>query len=122
MIRVLALALLLVPSLAAAQDHQHPTETITGDQAKFYETWKRPDSPTISCCNLADCYATEARMQNGRWRARRREDGKWLTVPASKIELNRDSPDGRNHLCAPPPDRASAYENGVICFIAGAGT
>lgn len=116
--KLLILVLMCGPSLA---QHVHPTETITGATAEFYETWKRPDQPNISCCNRMDCYPTEARFSSGHWRAKRREDGAWLTVPASKIEQNRDSPDGRNHLCAPPPGREGSYENGVICFIGGAG-
>jgi hypothetical protein len=115
---LLCLVALCGPALG---QHMHGHEVIPGNVGKFYEGWMRPDSPTISCCNLMDCYPTEAKFESGRWRAKRREDGAWLTVPASKIEQNRDSPDGRNHLCAPPPSRASAYENGVICFIAGAG-
>ena len=54
--------------------------------------------------------------------ALRREDGKWLKVPQAKVELNRDSPDGQSHLCAPPPETEHLYENGVICFKEGGGT
>lgn len=119
--RMAALALVVAAGGAKAQGHMHGHEVMPDAVGRFYESWRRPDSPTISCCNLMDCYPTEAKFESGRWSAKRREDGAWLTVPASKIEQNRDSPDGRNHLCAPPPSRASAYENGVICFIAGAG-
>jgi hypothetical protein len=107
---------------AVAQHHHHPTETITGEVGKFYETWMRPDMPHVSCCNLKDCYATAAKFENGRWRAQRREDGKWLTIPESKIERNRDMPDGRAHLCAATPHGESSYENGVICFGVGSGS
>lgn len=122
---VLALLAVLIvrASHAIAQEipHQHPTETLTGDVAKFYSTWNRPDNPNLSCCNRADCYATQMRTSGGRIQAKRREDGKWLNIPATKIETGRDSPDGRNHLCAPPPEREHVYRDGVICFIAGAG-
>lgn len=114
------LALLALATAAQAQEHRHPVADLEMHD-KFYSTWMRPDMPTQSCCNKADCYPTEARMQGGRWQAKRREDGKWLSIPATKIEQNRDSPDGRNHLCAPPPDRERVYDSGVICFIAGVG-
>lgn len=120
--RMAALALFLsLTAPASAQDHHHPPADVALHE-QFYSTWMRPDLPSASCCNRADCYPAEARFQNGHWHARRREDGAWLVVPTKKIELNRDSPDGRNHLCAPPPARESNYENGVICFIAGSGT
>jgi len=106
---------------AAAQAHHHPTETLTGDVARFYETWMKPDKPTSSCCNKQDCYATAARFENGRWTARRREDGKWLPIPESKIERNRDMPDGRAHLCAPPAGHPHYGPDEVFCFGAGAG-
>jgi hypothetical protein len=114
----LALALVAGPAVA---DHQHPTETITDEVGRFYAGWMRPDRPNISCCDRKDCYATEARFVNGQWQALRREDGKWLTIPESKIERNREMPDARAHLCAPPPQSESLYENGVICFGSGAG-
>lgn len=74
--------------------------------------------PNSSCCNKMDCYPTEARFRGGKWYALRREDHRWIVVPPAKIELNRDSPDGRNHLCAPPP----AIGDVPFCFIAGSGT
>lgn len=125
MIRIFTAAALLFALLpmALAQDHGHhhpPQDAEIHD--KFYSTWMRPDNRNVSCCHKLDCYPTEARFRNGGWLAKRREDGKWLSVPAAKVELDRDSPDGRNHLCAPPPHNEAIYQNGVICFIAGGGT
>ena len=114
----LAAALVFVASGAAAQ-HQHPPQ----DEAlheKFYSTWYMPDNPARSCCNNADCYPTEVKYAGGNVYARRREDGKYILVPPQKIERNRDNPDGRNHLCAPPP---SSYHppDTVFCFSLGGG-
>jgi hypothetical protein len=109
------LLMAITGSSAAAQVHQHPTETITGATAHFYETWQRPDMPDMSCCDKKDCYATPARMEGGKVLALHRESGDWIEVPEAKIELNRTSPDSRNHLCA------SEYKF-IYCFIWGAGT
>lgn len=102
-------------STAIAQSHHHPPQD-AGIHDAFYSNWMRPDQPSVSCCNKIDCYPTEARYRDGKWFARRREDGKWLFVPPAKIEQNRDSPDGRNHLCA------SAWNDTPICFVSGGGT
>ena len=102
----------------AAHRH-HPLQ----DQAlheKFYSTWRMPDNPAHSCCNSADCYPTEIRYEDGKIYARRREDGKYILVPAEKVERNRDNPDGRNHLCAPPP--ALSPLDSVYCFALGGAT
>lgn len=97
-----------------AQEHQHPTETITGATAEFYATWFRPDVPTSSCCSEKDCYSTPARTRSGKLQALHRESGDWIDIPPEKVELHRDSPDGLSHLCA------SSYKF-VFCFVAGAG-
>jgi hypothetical protein len=103
---------------ASAQEHRHPAQD-EQLHARFYSTWMMPDNPNKSCCNKADCYPTEARYEDGHWLAKRREDGKLLVIPAFKVEQNRDSPDGRTHLCAPPP---SVYQpDTVFCFKPGAG-
>lgn len=90
---------------------------------QFYSTWFMPDNPRKSCCNKADCYPTEIEMRGGKIFARRREDGKFILVPASKVERNRDNPDGRNHLCAPPPSLTPLYypADTVFCFALGGG-
>jgi hypothetical protein len=99
------------------QEHQHPPED-AGIHTKFYNTWMMPSQRSVSCCHDRDCYPTEARKIGNRWEAKRREDGQWLVVPPETIETERDNPDGRNHLCAPPP----AYGARVYCFIVGGGT
>lgn len=102
-----------------AAHRQHPPQ----DQAlheKFYSTWHMPDNPGLSCCSSADCYPTEIRYEEGKLYARRREDGKYILVPARKVERNRDNPDGQNHLCAPPPVLSPL--DSVYCFALGGAT
>src|SRR4051812_19826941 len=104
----------------ATAQHNHPQQDVQLHE-KFYSTWFMPDVPTKSCCNLADCYPTQARFVNGQWHALRREDGEWLPIPWTKVEMNRDNPDGQNHVCAPAP-RAAYPPNTVFCFSLGGGT
>ena len=114
-----AIILAHVFSRALAQEHRHPPH----DEAiheRFYSTWFMPDNPARSCCNKADCYPTEIKIEGNNIFARRREDGKWLFIPSRKVERNRDSPDGRNHLCAPPPG-AMYLPDTVFCFALGSG-
>jgi len=79
-----------------------------------------PDEPTKSCCNMADCYPTTVQYHDGQWWAMRREDQKYIPIPWKKVEINRDNPDGRSHLCAPPPSSSHA-PNTVFCFALGGG-
>jgi hypothetical protein len=109
-----------VSSGAAAQEHGfHPPQDMPLHE-KFYSTWYMPDNPTKSCCNKADCYPTEVKHVGTTLLARRREDGAWIVVPPQKIEHNRDNPDGRNHVCMPPP--TSSQAGTVFCFSLGSGT
>jgi hypothetical protein len=105
---------------AALAPRHHPPQDLQLHE-KFYSTWRMPDHPSQSCCNMADCYPTEIKSIGGQIYARRREDGKFILVPPEKIEHNRDNPDGRNHLCAPPP---SGYDpaDTVFCFTLGGAT
>jgi hypothetical protein len=117
----LACFTLIVSALAAnAQEHRAHPATDMALHEKFYSTWYMPDQPTRSCCNMADCYPTEVRMQEGAIFARRREDGKWMRVPPHKVERHRDNPDGRNHICAPPPTTPQSPDT-VYCFTLGGG-
>lgn len=119
--RAAALALILAlmtgfqPAIAQDHQHHHGAEIIGGMTGKFYETWQRPDMPNVSCCSQKDCYATPARMVDGKVQALHRESGEWIDIPPEKIEQNRDSPDGRSHLCA------ASYKF-VFCFVMGGGT
>jgi hypothetical protein len=102
-----------------AVHRRHPPQ----DQAlheKFYSTWHMPDNPGVSCCNSADCYPTDIKYIDDQIYARRREDGRYILIPPQKVERNRDNPDGRNHLCAPPP--ALSPLDGVYCFALGGAT
>jgi hypothetical protein len=121
--RIVFLALIALVVPAKAQEHRaHPVADLPLHE-KFYSSWYMPDQPTKSCCNKADCYPTEVRVQGDMIFARRREDGKWLLVPSHKVERHRDNPDGRNHICAPPPPppTASQAQDTVYCFALGGG-
>ena len=97
-----AVPLIVLFSIGAqAQEHnRHPLRDLALHE-KFYSTWHMPDNPTKSCCSMADCYPTEIKIIDGKIYAQRREDSKWLLVPAQKVERNRDNPDGRRIIFAP---------------------
>jgi hypothetical protein len=127
-------ALCLVAALAQAQEGGHSADARPGLDAQrqhppqdqplhemFYSKWHMPDNPSTSCCNEADCYPTEIKFVDGNIFAKRREDGKYILVPPQKVERNRDNPDGRNHLCAPPPS-AFRPSDTVYCFALGGST
>jgi len=101
-----------------ARHHPQEDQFLHG---KFYSTWRMPDNPSASCCNDADCYPTEIKYIDGNIYAKRREDGKYLLVPTGKVEWNRDNPDGRNHLCAPPPNVWHPTDT-IYCFTLGGAT
>jgi hypothetical protein len=117
---ILMIAAFFQLSQARAQDHNHPAADITIHE-KFYSTWMMPDRPQVSCCNRQDCYPTEVRFRDGFWEAKRREDGIYVRVPWEKVEKNRDSPDGRNHVCMPPPNSRAYLGMEVFCFALGGG-
>ena len=116
----------LVVMPACAQDadehatRHHPPRDMPLHE-KFYSTWHMPDHPSTSCCNDADCYPTEIEYVDGNIYAKRREDGKYILIPPEKAERNRDNPDGRNHLCAPPSNVSHTSET-VFCFALGGAT
>src|SRR5882757_650302 len=99
--------------------HHPPQDQLLHE--KFYSSWRMPDHPFVSCCNDADCYPTEIKYVDGTIYAKRREDGKYIPIPAEKVERNRDNPDGRNHLCAPPPSTFHSSDT-VFCFALGGAT
>jgi len=106
---------LLYNSPVLAEEHQHPAR----DQAiheRFYSTWMKPDNRAESCCRNTDCAPSESKFENGHWLARKLGELNWLKIPDQKIEQDRDSPDGRSHLCA------GIGEFSVYCFVRGSGT
>jgi hypothetical protein len=100
--------------------HHHPPQDRLLHE-KFYSNWRMPDHPFVSCCNDSDCYPTEIKYVDGNIYAKRREDGTYIPVPTEKVERNLDNPDGRNHLCAPPPDSPHPSDT-VFCFTLGGAT
>ena len=98
----------------------HPMQDMALHE-NFYSTWHMPDHPNVGCCNDADCYPTEIQFVDGNIYAKRREDGKYISIPPEKVERNRDNPDGRNHLCAPPPNVFTPSDT-VFCFALGGAT
>lgn len=94
---VFVLILLGLTYKAFAQSHHPPEHQAL--HSKFYSTWMRPDNRNISCCHDKDCAPAQSRLVNGNWQARNTDDEPWIDIPASRIERERDSPDGRSHLC-----------------------
>lgn len=93
--------------------------THEGPTGQFYKSWMMPDNRKVSCCHDQDCKPAEAKFENGRWIARHAgEGGAFTPVPQSKIEQERDSPDGRNHLCA----RRDGFGGiTIFCFLPAPG-
>ena len=106
----------------AKAQHVHQHETITDPKvAKFYETWKRPPSRLISCCNFNDCFAAQIRRGSGGLQYLHKWSGTWAALPPSLIESNqpdpRESPNTENHVCA------SIHDPGIVyCAALGSGT
>jgi hypothetical protein len=114
---LLALALAIHP-VRAQEQHGH---THDGAVGKFYQTWMMPDNRAISCCHKEDCSPAESKFENGHWMARKvGTKGEFSPVPEHKIERERDSPDGRSHLCG---KSYSGFASGfqVYCFAPGNG-
>jgi hypothetical protein len=76
----------------------------------FYERLIRKDTKT-SCCNLADCRPTSARMVGDHYEVQ--VDGVWMSVPQDAIQ-NVSAPDGGAHVCAPPQN---GRNKGVIYCV-----
>jgi hypothetical protein len=100
--------------LASPALAQHPNH----DASHFYSSWMMPDNRQVSCCHNEDCQPAQSRIINGRWQARHNDADDWADIPASKIETDRDSPDGRSHLCG----RRSIAGFTVFCFLPASGS
>lgn len=107
--------LLVLVFLYAGNARTEDGHTHEGAVGRFYESWMMPDNRSVSCCHKMDCDAAASRFVGNRWEAQR-PDGIWVVVPPGKIEQNRDSPDGRSHLCG---REGYSGEYSVFCFVAG---
>ena len=115
---------ILAVSSAIAQEQHHPTQDRTIHE-RFYSTWMMPDNRNIPCCHNVDCSPAETRFENGHWIARKvGDDGDWIAVPPHKVEHDRESPDGRSHLCSALIRRDDRVDDWleVFCFIPGSGS
>jgi hypothetical protein len=114
------LAALFIGSVRAQEHHGHAPQDMAIHE-KFYSTWMMPDNRGVSCCHNEDCSPAESRFENGHWLARKvGDDGDWTAVPDGKVERDRDTPDGRSHICG-RRYQWSGNEFSVFCFIPGAG-
>lgn len=110
---IVALMFLWAAHFARAQNgHTHE-----GAVGRFYQSWVMPDAPKVSCCHDQDCSPAASKFEDGKWYAMRGDE--WVVIPDSKIERERDSPDGRSHLCGRPSLSGNGFS--VFCFVRGGG-
>jgi hypothetical protein len=105
-----------------AQEHRgHPPRDMEIHR-RFYSNWMMPDNRAVSCCHDEDCFPAQSKRIGETWYARKTDDDPWTLIPASKIEQDRDSPDGRSHLCG----RKYGFNGGdyftVFCFLPASGS
>lgn len=132
---LVALLLFLCVGASAWADPQerpaqgHPPEHMQLHH-EHYSKWQRKDTTLHSsiknCCGDGDCYPTAAHydVAKGLWKAKRREDGKWLWIPKNVFDEASNDPrsaDGRSHLCAVGPNNNSFGKDWIWCFRPGAG-
>lgn len=117
---MVVVGLALFATGAHAQHSGHPPEHQSLHD-RFYRDWKMPDNRAVSCCSDKDCAPAQSKFENGSWYARHTDAEVWHKIPAYKVEHDRDSPDGRSHLCGVP---ASWSETGysVFCFLPASGS
>jgi hypothetical protein len=105
-----------------AEEHGHPARDMEIHH-KFYNTWMMPQNRTVSCCHEEDCAPAESKFENGQWLARKDSEpnAEFTPVPPERIEKERDTPDGRSHVCG----RRYGFSGGtaltIFCFLPGAG-
>jgi len=121
---ILWLAVLLAGAHAQEEHSGHKPEHMELHR-QFYSTWMMPSNRNVSCCHDQDCEPAEAHMINGQWFARKESEAAtedFSPVPDSKIERERDTPDGRSHICG----RHYSFQNEgrltVFCFMPGNGS
>lgn len=107
-------------ALAQEKHHGHPAKDMPIHE-RFYSNWMMPDNRGVSCCHNEDCAPAEAFRKDGKWFARKEgTGGAYSEIPPQKVETERDSPDGRSHLCERRYGTSAGVPT-VFCFIPGAG-
>ncbi len=117
----IAVALFSISFISPAiAQHRHPPQDASLHH-KFYSTWMMPHNRAVSCCHDEDCFPSQSKLMNGSWYARKTDDEEWTKIPPERIEQDRDSPDGRSHLCG----RRYGFAGGeftVFCFLPAGGS
>lgn len=116
-VSLICLIMALLIHVRPARAQEAPGHTHEGAVGKFYQSWMQPDNRSMSCCHDKDCAPAQSKMVNGTWYSRHTDDEEWVEIPTRKIERERDSPDGRSHLC-----KFNAMGGSyVYCFLPAAG-
>jgi hypothetical protein len=108
-----ALVVCFLLSIGGARGQENHGHTHAGAVGQFYQTWMRPDNRAMSCCHDKDCAPAQSKRIKDSWFARNSDAEDWVEIPASRVEKERDSPDGQSHLCkAGTPGNIFVY-----CFL-----
>jgi hypothetical protein len=116
---VLAAVLTMNPACADAHDAKAFADAAQGDMRRWqwFDELKQPASGE-PCCNMTDCYRTEARqLLDGSWKAILTDyKGKrWVQIPLEKVVKHPLSIDGEAYICN---SLGMGYEETTIfCFI-----
>jgi hypothetical protein len=113
---VAACALMLIATAALAQDvgHRHHPAADMPLHEKFYSGWYMPDNPT----NRAASKPTATRQRSNTRAAfctpGAVKTGAGCGFQRRRSSMHRDNPDGRNHICAPPPKHQLSGWDGLL--------
>ncbi len=111
-VAVFLATIIFVHAQEAAHEGHHGAEH--SKLHHWYAGLLRPDTGG-SCCSSSDCTATQGRMVNGKWQAKK--DGRWIDIPDSKIVRNAESFNTSAHICAPPSVSMAYPPDYVFCFV-----
>ena len=119
--RIIALtAILPIASVcAAAHDAKALADAVRGDMRRWqwFDELKQPTGGK-PCCNMTDCYRTEARqLVDGSWMAILSDykGRRWVRIPPDKVVKQPLSIDGEAYICN---SLGMGYEDATIfCFV-----
>jgi hypothetical protein len=104
--RSLVLTVTIMVAFVASAIAQPPPNS-NPTLAPWYRSLLQPGT-NLSCCSIADCRATEYRIEHNRYEVLIGKS--WLVVPADKILQRTDNPTGRAVVCWTP-------QLGIMCFV-----